>query len=237
MKELAAKDTFYDRLIANQEWDSVTNRYETARRLELIFGRLLSEAAMKGQRFLDAGSGGGHFSAAAAAAGADVYSLDVGMNLLRQVAARCQSRRVLGSVLELPFAENTFDIVLATEIIEHTRDPLRAVRRLCRVVAPGGLILVTTPCRLWQPVVRLATRLRLRPYNGHENFLWLSELVATVRSKGFRIEWAQGFNFCPFFWRAADPAFRLGDYVLGHRAPWLMVNIGIFARKLSETRA
>ncbi len=59
------KTFFYDKLAAHKKWDEFSNQYETARRLELIFGELLSFNELKNKLFLDAGSGGGHFSHAA----------------------------------------------------------------------------------------------------------------------------------------------------------------------------
>jgi 2-polyprenyl-3-methyl-5-hydroxy-6-metoxy-1,4-benzoquinol methylase len=229
MRAVTQREAFYDQLAASHEWEQVTNRYETHRRLQLIFDRLLGRRDLRGMRFLDAGSGGGHFSAVAAARGAEVWSLDVGANLLRQVADRCRAKCIIGSVLDLPFSDKTFDVVLCSEVIEHTPDPLTAIRELCRVVRAGGTLLITTPCRFWQPIVRLATALHLRPYNGFENFLWPWQLAHVVRSEGLEIRWAEGFNFCPLFWQPLDPFFRFGDWLFGRRMPWLMVNYGIMA--------
>jgi SAM-dependent methyltransferase len=45
-----------------------------------------------------------------------------------------------------PLRDNTFDIVIFSEILEHLRvSPLRALREIHRVLKPGGLILLTTP--------------------------------------------------------------------------------------------
>ena len=226
------KEQFYEELASKSDWDAVTNRFETHRRLTLIFDRLLAKTNLRGLRVLDAGSGGGHFSAEAVKRGGKVTSLDVGPNLLKQVSQRCQSECVVGSVLDIPFPDGTFDLVFSTEVIEHTPDPLRAVRELCRVVAPGGTLVITTPCKLWQPVVRLATTLKIRPYNGYENFLWPSQLRGEVAAHGCNILWHEGFNFMPIFWRPLSSLFNLFDSIMGKSLPFVMVNIGVMARKL-----
>lgn len=51
-----------------------------------------------------------------------------------------------GDLLALPFAEATFDGVLVTEVLEHCINPQAAVREVFRVLRPGGLLLVTSPC-------------------------------------------------------------------------------------------
>ncbi len=228
------KEIFYDRLAAEYGWDEIANPYETERRLNLIFDCLLASEDIKGRRFLDAGSGGGHFSAVAYKRGAEVWSLDIGSHLLRQVATRCGSHRIVGDVTELPFKNWIFDIVLSTEVIEHTADPLAAVGELCRVLAPGGILIITTPCRLWQPVVRLATKLKLRPFEGFENFIWPRKLVKTVTRQRLTVRWVGGFNFCPLYWRRLDQFFKIFDRIFGHCLPWLMVNIGIVAHRANE---
>src|SRR5206468_11740619 len=91
------RDYFYDRMVESGDWDDVANVYETSRRTELVFGRLLADVPLEGARFLDAGSGGGHFSALAERRGARVVSVDMGLNLLKGVARRCHSQRSVGS--------------------------------------------------------------------------------------------------------------------------------------------
>jgi len=113
------KRLFYEQLAAWHKWEEFANEYETVRRLRLVYDRLLPGDEIRGRRFLDVGSGGGHFSAVAAARGAEVWSVDVGEELLAQVPRKCVSHRVIGDVLGLPFEEGFFDIVPNTRVIEH----------------------------------------------------------------------------------------------------------------------
>lgn len=221
----------YDKLAARNKWDEFANEYETARRLTLIFEELIDVSELTGSLLLDAGSGGGHFSQAAESLGAKVVSMDVGLNLLQQVGKKCNSKKVTGSVIDLPFKKDNFDVVLSTEVIEHTPDPMRAIQQLGAVVKPGGLLVITVPCRLWNPVVNLATIFKLRPYEGHENFLWPGELKNTLEEKGFEIEMLFGFNFCPFFNEKIDVLFDFFDKAYGKSMPWLMLNLAVRARK------
>lgn len=227
---LDERSRFYDRMVAAEDWDSQTNPFETLRRLELIYDVLLRDEDLRGKKLLDGGSGGGHFSQVASERGADVTSVDVGENLLAQVAKRCDTRRVLGSVLSLPFEAESFDIVLSTEVIEHTPDPRLGIRELCRVVKPAGLLVLTSPNRLWQPVVRGATRLKLRAYAGHENFLWADEARDLVIQSGLDVETLLGFNALPLFRPFFGPVLAWADR-LGERFPRSYVNWAIRARK------
>jgi len=229
------RDYYYDRMVATGDWDDVANVYETARRLEIVFGRLLADVPLEGRQFLDAGSGGGHFSAMAERRGARVVSMDMGLNLLRGVARRCSSRRSVGSTLELPFKDGAFDVVLSTEVLEHTPDPVQGLRELARVVAPGGRLVVTTPGRLWQPVVRAASALHLRPYQGRENFLWPARARDELARAGLGIEVYEGFNVLPLLHRVFDPVNRVLDH-LGRVVPSICVNFAVRARRAPAGR-
>lgn len=226
------KEFFYENYLENAAWDDFANQYETSRRLNLIFSRLIKPSELEGKSLLDAGSGGGHFSEAANHLGARTFSLDVGLNLLKAVGQRCASEKISANILAMPFKKAVFDVVLSTEVIEHTANPLAAVDELSQLVKPGGLLVITTPSRLWNPLVKLATILRLRPYESYENFLWPSQIIRRVKGQGFEIENFMGFNFCPFFTVKIDALFRFFDRVYGKRLPWLMVNFATRARKL-----
>jgi SAM-dependent methyltransferase len=229
-RNLDERDRFYDRMLGDADWDQIANPYETERRLRLVFEQLIADLPLEGVNFLDGGSGGGHFSARACGRGARVVSLDVGRQLLAQVARACDSTRVMGSLLDLPFRDGSFEVVLSTEAVEHTPDPIRALRELARVVAPGGTLAFTTPSRLWQPVVRAASKLGLRPYQGRENFLWPHTAIRELRSAGLLLDRVRGFNLLPVFAPVLEPLHRLADRA-GGLAPVVFVNFAIRAKR------
>jgi SAM-dependent methyltransferase len=50
---------------------------------------------------------------------------------------------------ELPFSDGRFDLILATDVIEHLEDDRRALSELRRVAAPGARLIVTVPAYTW----------------------------------------------------------------------------------------
>ncbi|MEI7802022.1 MAG: class I SAM-dependent methyltransferase [Bacteroidota bacterium] len=50
-----------------------------------------------------------------------------------------------GSILELPYTDNTYDLVSAFDVIEHVEDDANAVSEMLRVCKPGGYVAVTVP--------------------------------------------------------------------------------------------
>jgi SAM-dependent methyltransferase len=52
---------------------------------------------------------------------------------------------VVSSVDSMPFQDNEFDAVLSTQVFEHLEYPEKAAAEICRVLKPGGYVLVTVP--------------------------------------------------------------------------------------------
>jgi len=56
---------------------------------------------------------------------------------------------VQGSILELPFSDVSFDVVIGADVICQVVDSARAVRELARVTRPGGVVVVNVPAYRW----------------------------------------------------------------------------------------
>jgi len=56
---------------------------------------------------------------------------------------------VCASALALPFADRTFDVVAAFDVLEHCEPEDRAVAELARVLAPDGRLLMSVPAHQW----------------------------------------------------------------------------------------
>jgi len=103
---------------------------------------------------LDAGCGTGEYACWFASEGADVSALDLSTEALEQ-ARRYAQRHGLdgvffheGSVLDLPFDAESFDVVYCTGVLHHTPAPHKGFQELCRVARPGGKILISL-CHSW----------------------------------------------------------------------------------------
>lgn len=99
----------------------------------------LAAVLAPGARVLDAGCGTGALSRAmlAMSPGIELTMLDLSPQMLAR-SADLPGEHVLGSVLELPFAADRFDVVVSAWVIETVSDPMRAVRELLRVLEPDG---------------------------------------------------------------------------------------------------
>lgn len=97
---------------------------------------------LNGKRVLDAGCGKGRFARALLAEfpQASLYGMDLAEAMLAHV--RPPAWPTAGSLTQLPYATAAFDAAYATESLEHAVDIETAVAELCRVVKPGGAIVV-----------------------------------------------------------------------------------------------
>lgn len=218
---------FYDRFAS--QFDAKMNRYDLETRLQVIFDELLPRD-LAGQQLLDDGCGTGWFSKLACERGAQVTSLDVGEQLLAEVAKKCKSERVVGDALQLVFPDRTFAVVVSSEMIEHTVDPRRALAEMFRVLKPGGTLALTCPNWTWKWGIHVASVLKLRPYAGYENFPGYAELGRWLGELGFRVERHYGFHPWPFQLRALHPLSRRVDR-FGKLLGPLMINQAVLAHR------
>ena len=91
----------------------------------------------------------------------------------------------------LPLAAATFDAVLCFETVEHLARPERLVAELGRVTKPGGVLILTTPNILWEPVHALAAVTGLHHSEGPHRFLRYRRLETMILDAGFQIEAAE----------------------------------------------
>ncbi len=127
--------------------------------LTVDFDRLAIGA---GTTVIDVGCGAGRHSFEAFRRGAmsspstrtppisnDVDEILQAMKEQGEVPASAKAEAVKGDALDLPFADGTFDCVIASEILEHVPEDDRAIAELVRVLKPGGALAITVP--RWLP--------------------------------------------------------------------------------------
>jgi len=111
-----------------------------------------------GATMLDVGGGPGYFRDVFTAAGARYVGLDADVGELSGLG-RIPSGTVIGSGLQLPFADGSVDVCYSSNVLEHVPDPWRMAEEMLRVTRPGG-------------VVFLSWTVWWGPWGGHETAPW-----------------------------------------------------------------
>ena len=120
--------------IASEHW----HRYAFAR------------ALAPGRRVLDAACGEGYGSALMARAGADVLGVDIGSEAVQHARTRyagipgLRFEQADATALDA-LADASFDLVLSFETLEHVHEQQRLLDGFARLLAPGGVLLLSTP--------------------------------------------------------------------------------------------
>lgn len=132
-------------------WESAARQpYDRERRghlphqLRETFSRWVKPAA----RVLEAGCGLGHFTVAARALGHRAEGLDWSEETIARLRGRfAEIPWHVGDVRQLAFPDATFDAVYSPGVCEHFEEgPTRILAETRRVLRPGGIAVISTPC-------------------------------------------------------------------------------------------
>ena len=106
-----------------------------------------------GLKVLDAGCGAGSYVEALRALGADVRGVEYLADKVAEWDAKHPGDETVrqGDLTRLDFADDSFDMILLNEVLEHVPDDTGALRELLRVLKPGGTFILLTPNR-YHPV-------------------------------------------------------------------------------------
>jgi len=105
--------------------------------------RLVDFDGYRGRTVLDVGCGAGVDLARFARGGAEVTGVDVSQSAIDLARTNFEQQRLRGRFEvangeQLPFADNTFDLVFAHGVVQYTAQPQRLVDECRRVLKPGG---------------------------------------------------------------------------------------------------
>ncbi len=147
-----------------------------------------------GQLLLDAGCGEGRHCFGALSRGARVIGLDLDLEAMRgpsrrmrrEGAARGRLARMLqGDTFRLPFADETFDRIICSEVMEHVHDYRAALRELARVAKPGARIAVTIPTATSEHLYLRVGDEYFESPGGHIRIFRPRELAEGMAAAGF----------------------------------------------------
>lgn len=171
---------------------------------------------LSGRRALDVGCGAGLLCEPLARLGAAVTGIDAAAENIAAAADHAERQGLAigyrATGIESLGMPGAFDLVTSMEVIEHVTDPSLFLRGLADALAPGGLMILSTPNRT--PLSRLAMitlgeGLGMIPKGTHDwkQFLTPEELTALLEEAGLEVTDRRGIEFSP------GRGFRIGDNI------------------------
>ncbi len=153
---------------------------------ELRRGFMLAGVA-PGDRVLDLGCGAGQFTRELAAAGTRAVGVEVAEAALERARAAAPGLDFRLAPIDgpLPLPDDSFDIVWASEVIEHISDTATWLSEIKRVVVPGGRLLLSTPSHGRLRVALRGVAHFSEPLGDHLHLYTRASLRAVLREFGF----------------------------------------------------
>ncbi len=122
-----------------------------------------------------------------------IVGLDISFKALTFAKRRKKDALLIqGRAEALPFKEETFDLVLALDLLEHLADDVKGLREMYRVLKKGGILLVTVPAYkfLWSEHDEAL---------GHFRRYSKGEIKGKLEGVGFSIKFISHAIVLPFF--------------------------------------
>jgi ubiquinone/menaquinone biosynthesis C-methylase UbiE len=143
-------------------------------------------------KVLDVGSAHGYLTVMLLSKGCDVISLDISPLRVIKVRDRATNRGlnpdcIAADALDLPFTNESLDIIIAGEVREHLTEPEKALNEFYRVLKPKGILIVTVPYDekiSYQVCIHCH---KLTPASGHLHSFDDKKLTRLVEQAGFNM--------------------------------------------------
>ena len=219
-------ELYYEQL--GDGFDRLMSSYDVWRRAVLIRQLLPKDAADRNT--LEIGCGTGRISEMLVKWVSQLTVTDLSGNLARQTGERLGLKWYQENACQLSQPDATWDLVVSSECIEHTPSPALALKEMCRVLRPGGALVVTSPNKLWFPAVWLAMRVGCRGFQGNEVWLFPRNAATRLKANGLEIMGMRGCHLFP--WQAPLAKSLLPSFDRWGGLLWpVMINYAIAARK------
>lgn len=180
---------------------------------------------LEGKQALDVGCGAGLLAEPLARLGAKVTAIDAAPELIAaaQDHARGQQLEIDYRAAAVEEIEGKFDLVTALEVIEHVADPAAFLKAIAALLAPGGLLILSTPNRTaWSRLMMITIGEGLgeipRGTHDFDTFIAPDRMKALLADAGLKCLDIEGIAWSPTRGLHLSDDIRLNYLVTAIRA-------------------
>ena len=125
-----------------------------------------------------------------------------------------------GSAYSLPFPDQSIDLIVCSEVLEHLHEYNDAVREIYRVLKPGGKFYASVPASWPEKICWALSKDYQNQPGGHLRIFTQSGLVSEIKDSGFKFLSSDKFHSIHspywwlrcFFWKSQDSNFMVKLY-------------------------
>lgn len=121
----------------------------------------------------------------------------IGLEYSKELIKICKDKNikiVQGNAQNMPFENNSFDIAVATALIEHVSQPMKMLKETHRILKPGGIFIATTPDPFFDKIAELIGHIEKEI---HQETFTMKKLKKYLEKVNFQILKTKRFMISP----------------------------------------
>lgn len=171
---------------------------------------------------LDAGCGNGRDFEILSNSAQKLVGVDFSPGMIREAKFKAEKltdtcvHLVASDITSLPFKDNSFDLIVCSEVLEHVPEWLKAISEFHRLLKPSGDLIISTPNKYsMYGLTRYTGRLLVGSKHPYDKWKSYFELRNALQNAGFKVTTAKGSCYLPGDISYFRPFKKVVIYLLG----------------------
>lgn len=224
----------FGKIPAYRKYELFMERYRSAAD-EFIIPHVNSFSKENPARLLDIGSGDGYLKYFCDQENIDFHGVEIQprrIKICEEMGYKINTFNI--ETDRFPYDDNSYDIIVASHVIEHLYNPEAAIKEIHRVLKPNGIVVIGVPMHVnWiSKLLYIKEKFFPAPPLGHHQFYTMNTLKKLLNR--FKVEDIRGFRLISsrkrFNWEDNYKFYRFNTW-WGLKFPFLSPEVNVIGRK------